>query len=68
MTIKEMADKYCEGSSFEDAVMEKPAFISGANRVLEKIEQVIKEGFPWGERGYLLYNNLNEKIKELKGE
>lgn len=28
--LEEAASKYCEGSSFEDAVMEKPAFKAGA--------------------------------------
>ena len=26
---EELARKYCEGSSFEDACMEKPAYIAG---------------------------------------
>ena len=27
--VEELARKYCEGSSFEDACMEKPAYIAG---------------------------------------
>ena len=27
--VEELAKKYCEGSSFEDACMEKPAYIAG---------------------------------------
>lgn len=27
--VEELAKKYCEGSSFEDACMERPAYIAG---------------------------------------
>ena len=43
---EELAKKYCEGSSFEDACMERPAYIAGyhqAEKDLELTWEDIKE-------------------------
>ena len=63
-TINELAQKYCEGSSFEDAVMEKPAFIAGANAVLEEILTYIE--LKPAHKGERFYNALKDYIKQLK--
>ena len=35
---EDLAKKYCEGSSFEDACMEKPAYIAGYNQAEKDLE------------------------------
>lgn len=36
--VEELAKKYCEGSSFEDACMEKPAYIAGYKQAEKDLE------------------------------
>ena len=36
--VEELARKYCEGSSFEDACMEKPAYIAGYRQAEKDLE------------------------------
>lgn len=67
--IDEMAKEYCQGSSFDDACMMKPAYIAGANAVLKEIEKAMDLGEP----PYLIsteqaYYQVIQKIKELKGK
>ena len=35
---EDLAKKYCEGSSFEDACMEKPAYIAGYHQAEKDLE------------------------------
>ena len=35
---EELAKKYCEGSSFEDACMERPAYIAGYHQAEKDLE------------------------------
>lgn len=63
-TIKEMAKKYCEDSSFSDSCIEQPAYIAGANAVLKEIEDIISVGCD----DVHFEEILRGKIKELKGE
>lgn len=60
--IEEMAKEYCQGSSFDDACMMKPAYIAGANAVLREIEPLVTT-LRSGARKL-----FEEKFKELKGE
>lgn len=67
--IEEMAKEYCQGSSFDDACMMKPAYIAGANAVLKEIEQLVSKfdthpGYQYND----LYVRMKNKILELKGE
>lgn len=67
--IEEMAKEYCQGSSFDDACMMKPAYIAGANAVLIEIEQLVSKfdthpGYQYND----LYTRMKDKIRELKGE
>ena len=43
--IEELTKKYCEGSSFEDACMMKPAFIAGYHQAEEDIIKWIKNNW-----------------------
>ena len=36
--VEELAKKYCEGSSFEDACMERPAYIAGYHQAEKDLE------------------------------
>lgn len=63
--IEQMAKEYCQGSSFDDACMMKPAYIAGANAVLREIEELLN---PEWKLGSLLEDTLRNKICELKGE
>ena len=36
--VEELAKKYCEGSSFEDACMERPAYIAGYHQAERDLE------------------------------
>ena len=36
--VEDLAKKYCEGSSFEDACMEKPAYIAGYHQAEKDLE------------------------------
>lgn len=56
------AKEYCQGSSFDDACMMKPAYIAGANAVLKEIEPLVAT-LRSGARKL-----FEEKFKELKGE
>lgn len=60
--IEEMAKEYCQGSSFDDACMMKPAYTAGANAVLKEIEPLVAT-LRSGARKL-----FEEKFKELKGE
>ena len=40
---EDLAKKYCEGSSFEDACMEKPAYIAGYNQAEKDLELTLKD-------------------------
>lgn len=62
--IEQIAKEYCQGSSFDDACMMKPAYIAGANAVLKEIEGVL----PHLAKNGVIYSILKDKIKELKGE
>jgi hypothetical protein len=42
---EDLANKYCEGSSFEDACMEKPAYIAGYHQATEEIYEWLSENF-----------------------
>ena len=48
---EELARKYCEGSSFSDACMEKPAYIAGYRQAEKDLEiareEVIEEAVKW---------------------
>ena len=62
--IEELAKEYCQGSSFDDACMMKPAYIAGASAVLREIEDVLYSPIT----SYQLYNDLDKLVKVLKGE
>ena len=36
--VEDLAKKYCEGSSFEDACMERPAYIAGYHQAEKDLE------------------------------
>ena len=40
---EEFAKKYCEGSSFEDACMERPAYIAGYHQAEKYLELTIED-------------------------
>lgn len=56
---EELANKYCEGSSFIDACVEKPAYISGYRRAVSDIIIWLKENL----RNYSFLD-----IEELEGD
>ena len=35
--VEDLANKYCEGSSFEDACMERPAYIAGYHQAEKEL-------------------------------
>jgi len=41
--IEDLAKKYCEGSSFEDACMERPAYIAGYHQAEKYLELTIED-------------------------
>ena len=41
--VEDLARKYCEGSSFEDACMEKPAYIAGYHQAEKYLELTIED-------------------------
>lgn len=47
--VEDLARKYCEGSSFEDAVMERPAYIAGYKQA-EK-----DNALTWEDIGKIIY-------------
>lgn len=76
---EELAKKYCEGSSFEDACMEKPAYIAGYHQAekdneltwkdIEKVCLIAREvhqfrGF-WSES---VYQEVLKRFKEKNHE
>ena len=64
-TIQEMAKEYCIGSSFEDACMEKPAYIAGANAVLKELVRFMED---CPSVNFKSFQAISDKIKQLKGE
>ena len=42
---EELAKKYCEGSSFEDACMEKPAYIAGYHQAEQDVKEELSNLF-----------------------
>ena len=54
---EELAKKYCKGSSFEDACMEKPAYIAGYHQA----EKDVTEAFARIIRGNL--SMIDEKVQ-----
>jgi len=40
---EDLANKYCEGSSFEDACMERPAYIAGYHQSEKDLELTIED-------------------------
>ena len=42
---EELARKYCEGSSFEDACMEKPAYIAGYHQAEQDVKEELSNLF-----------------------
>jgi len=40
---EDLAKKYCEGSSFEDACMEKPAYIAGYHQAEKELELTVDD-------------------------
>ena len=40
---EDLAKKYCEGSSFEDACMERPAYIAGYHQAEKYLELTIED-------------------------
>ena len=40
---EDLANKYCEGSSFEDACMERPAYIAGYHQAEKYLELTIED-------------------------
>ena len=74
--IEEMAKEYCQGSSFDDACMMKPAYIAGANAVLREIEKVMtyehynqyrRTHYAPDENKFFRFE-VRHKIQELKGK
>lgn len=62
MTLEEAAKNYILGSDFSDAIMEKPAFISGGTFVINQVESLLenyRESLP---------EVLKNLLKELKNE
>ena len=55
--VEELAKKYCEGSSFEDACMEKPAYIAGYRQAEKDLE------LTWEDVRDIL--NLYEEVIEM---
>ena len=41
--VEELAKKYCEGSSFEDACMERPAYIAGYHQAEKDLELSLED-------------------------
>ena len=41
--VEDLARKYCEGSSFEDACIEKPAYIAGYHQAEKDLELTWKD-------------------------
>jgi len=76
--VEDLANKYCEGSSFEDACMERPAYIAGYHQAekdleltwedIEAIDQiftdVFKDGFDVISNNY--YQEVLRRFKDLK--
>ena len=42
---EDLAKEYCEGSSFEDACMERPAYIAGYHQATEDICEWLRVNF-----------------------
>ena len=40
---EDLAKEYCEGSSFEDACMEKPAYIAGYHQAEKELELTVDD-------------------------
>ena len=40
---EDLAKKYCEGSSFEDACMERPAYIAGYHQAEKNLELTLED-------------------------
>ena len=76
---EDLANKYCEGSSFEDACMERPAYIAGYHQAekdlaltlqdIEAIDQiftdVFKDGFIILTNEY--YQEVLNRFNKIKG-
>ena len=58
MTLEEGAKNYIVGSNFNEAVIEKPAFISGGNFVINQLENLLKR----------YHESLPEVLKNLLRE
>lgn len=73
--IEELTKEYCKnehlkGSSFDDISMMKPAYIAGANAVLNEIEKILvaaNEQYTT-KQAVALNTEIYNKIRELKGE
>lgn len=61
--VEELAKKYCEGSSFEDSCMERPAYIAGYHQA----EKDVAESFARIIRGNLggIGNDIQNKFEQL---
>ena len=61
--VEELAKKYCEGSSFEDACMERPAYIAGYHQA----EKDVAEEFARIIRGNLsmIDKSVQDKFEQL---
>ena len=75
--VEDLAKKYCEGSSFEDACMERPAYIAGYHQAekdneltWEDIREIcrmwIESKTPFGVTGEALSIEILKRFKEMK--
>ncbi len=62
---EDLAKKYCEGSSFEDACMEKPAYIAGYHQAEKDLTDKAKTSSGWDGFFYGQGYKQAEKDNEL---
>ena len=62
--VEDLAKKYCEGSSFEDACMERPAYIAGYHQAEKDLE------LTWEDMRelYIIFAEVDAEIELCKAD